>query len=249
MHRLRSILLSAIQDSPFEELARRLYGVLARGRGARYDRETSLVMQRVLAPNSNCVDIGAYRGEILRQMLQLAPEGRVFAFEPVPGNCRYLAAKYQEADIYNIALADRAGSAEFFHALGRPARSGLKKQKYPDPDEKVETLTVQVETLDNVIPPDVRIDLIKIDVEGAELNVLKGGERVIRQSRPVIIFEHGSEAIRRYGWSSEALYDFVVNKTGCKLSSMEKWLTGGEPYCRTGFIEAGKNGEFGFIAY
>jgi FkbM family methyltransferase len=250
MHKLRKTLLTVIQHTPFEGVARRLYGFLARDRGTKYDRETYMVMQRVLGRDSNCIDIGAYRGEILRQMLKLSPGGKVFAFEPVPDNCRYLNKKYPTAEIFNAALADRAGTAEFFHATGRPARSGLKKQKYPDPDEKVEILTVAVQTLDTAIPPDIRIDFIKIDVEGAELNVLRGGERLIRQWRPVIVFEHGPGAISQYEASSEELYDFIVNRTGCKLSTMEKWLAGEAPYSRTGFLDdAGKYGEFYFIAY
>lgn len=66
MHKLRKNLLATIQDTPFEGISRRLYGLLARDRGTQYDRETYLVMQRVLLENSNCIDIGAYRGEILR---------------------------------------------------------------------------------------------------------------------------------------------------------------------------------------
>jgi FkbM family methyltransferase len=250
MHQLRRTLLAAVRDTPFEGVARRLHGLLARDRGAKYDRETFMVMQRVLGRSSNCIDVGAYRGEILRQMLKLSPDGRVFAFEPVPDNCRYLTRKYPKAEIFNAALADTVGTSEFFHVTGRPARSGLKKQNYPDPEERVETITVKVETLDNVIPSATRIDFIKIDVEGAELHVLRGGERLIRQNRPVIVFEHGPGASSRYGVSSEALYDFVVNETGCRLSTMARWLADREPYSRPEFLDdAVTNKEFYFIAY
>ena len=250
MHRLRRMLLTAIRDTSLEGIARRLYGILAQDSGTKYDRETYMVMQRVLDKNSNCIDIGAYRGEILRQMLKLSPEGRIFAFEPVPDNYSYLIRKYPKAKIFNVALADRTGTAEFFHATGRPARSGLKKQNYPDPEERVETLTVKMETLDNIIPLETRINVIKIDVEGAELNVLRGGKRLILQSRPVIVFEHGPGAIKPYGASSEDLYDFIVNETGCRLSTMERWLAGREPYSRVEFLEdVSNNREFYFIAY
>ena len=250
MHRLRRTLLAAVQSTPFEGFARRLYGLIAQDRGTKYDRETGMVMQRVLGRKSNCIDIGAYRGEILRQMLKLSPEGRIFAFEPVPNNYRYLTGKYPKAKIFNLALADRAGTAEFFHATGRPARSGFKKQNYPDPEERVEILTVKMEMLDNVIPPDINIDFIKIDVEGAELNVLRGGKGLILQNRPVIVFEHGSGAMSLYGASSEDLYGFIVNEIGCRLSTMERWLAGREPYSRVEFLDdTSNNREFYFIAY
>ena len=62
MHRLRRTLLAAVQSTPFEGFARRLYGLIAQDRGTKYDRETGMVMQRVLGRKSNCIDIGAYRG-------------------------------------------------------------------------------------------------------------------------------------------------------------------------------------------
>jgi FkbM family methyltransferase len=250
MHRLRRTLLAAIQDTPFEGVARRLYGIVAQDRGTKYDKETYLVMQRLLKRDSNCIDIGAYRGEILRQMLKLSPDGKIFAFEPLPVNSRYLTKKYPKALIYNVALSDKVGTADFFYATGRPARSGLQRQNYPDPEEKVEIITVKKETLDNVIPLDTRIDFIKLDVEGAELNVFMGGERLIRKNRPLIIFEHGAVAISRFGASSEILFDFIVNKTGCKLSTMQKWLAGRKPYSRKEFLDDIRNNrEFYFIAY
>lgn len=250
MNRLRRVLLAAVNDTWFEGAARRLYGFLAQNRGAQYDRETYRVMKRVLNRKSNCVDVGAYRGEILRQMIKLSPEGRMFAFEPVPDNFRYLVRKYPDAEIFNIALTDRNGKAEFFHVTGRPARSGLKKQNYPDPKEIVNAITVKVEMLDNMIPPDINIDFIKIDVEGAELNVLRGGKRIILQSRPAIVFEHGAGAISRYDTSSEMLYDFVKNEINCKLSTMERWLIGRNPYSRQEFLDdVNNNREFYFIAY
>lgn len=183
-------------------------------------------------------------------MLKLSPKGRVFAFEPVPANVRYLTRKYPRAEILNAALANTTGTAEFYHATGRPARSGLKKQAYPDPEEQVKTITVRVETLDNIIPAAVKIDFIKIDVEGAELNVLRGGTRLIRHSKPIIVFEHGPGPISRYGASSEMLFDFVVNETGCRLSTMARWLGGREPYKRNEFLEeARREREFYFIVY
>ena len=98
--------------------------------------------------------------------------------------------------------------------------------------------------------PDIRIDFIKIDVEGAELNILRGGKRIILQNRPMIVFEHGPGAISQYGASSQDLFDFIVNETGCKLSTMERWLAGKEPYNWAEFFDdISNNGEFYFIAY
>ena len=250
MHRVRRTLLAILNDTPLEGFARRLYSILSRDRGTKYDRETYRVMKRHLGSNSNCIDVGAYRGEILRQMLKISPRGRIFAFEPVPDNYRYLKKRYPSVAIFNVALSDKIGNSDFFHATGRPALSGLRKQDYPDPEEQVETINVKVETLDHVIPQDIRVDFIKIDVEGAELNVLQGGKRIIMHNRPVIVFEHGPAAISRYNASSEMIYDFIVNEWGCKLSTMARWLSGTEHYSRKEFLDdCFNNKEFYFIAY
>ena len=50
-------------------------------------------------------------------------------------------------------------------------------------------LIVELKKLDDVIPTDVTIDFIKIDVEGAELGVLKGAKNVLLKNKPIIIFE------------------------------------------------------------
>jgi len=49
-----------------------------------YDRLTKVIMRRVLSINSNCIDIGCHKGEILELILRYAPEGNHYAFEPIP---------------------------------------------------------------------------------------------------------------------------------------------------------------------
>lgn len=55
-----------------------------------YDWQTSLIMRLVLDQNSCCVDVGAHRGEILSEIIDIAPMGNHFAFEPIPYLCELL---------------------------------------------------------------------------------------------------------------------------------------------------------------
>jgi FkbM family methyltransferase len=218
--------------------------------GSSYDRETLRVMRRVLGRDSNCIDVGAYRGEILRHMLRLAPAGNVIAIEPVAANCEYLAKKYGNAVIYNVALSDEEGEADFYHVVGRPARSGLRKQNYPDPNENINVIRIPVRRLDSIIPESMQIDFIKIDVEGAELSVLRGAENLITSSKPVIVFEHAAESASQFGNTTGELFDLVVSCYGLNISSMSRWLRGHAPYSRNEFVHRACSGEeFYFIGY
>src|ERR1700730_4927575 len=117
-HQLRQLVLRLITNTPLESIARSLYGRCVQSKGNQYDQQTFELMSQTLRPDSNCIDVGAYRGEVLRQILELAPKGHHFAFEPVLENYRYVADKYGEASVYNIALSDKPGTATFQHVHG-----------------------------------------------------------------------------------------------------------------------------------
>jgi hypothetical protein len=67
----------------------------------RYDLQTKKIIHR-LSPNSNCIDVGCFKGEILDHMLKAAPRGQHFALEPIPGLFAALERKY--ADQKNCTL-------------------------------------------------------------------------------------------------------------------------------------------------
>jgi hypothetical protein len=56
----------------------------ASDQNASYDRQTVEVMSHVLRRNSNCIDVGAHVGDILRHMINISPLGKHYAFEPLP---------------------------------------------------------------------------------------------------------------------------------------------------------------------
>ena len=167
-----------------------------------YDLQTRRILTRYLRPESNCVDVGCHKGEILALMLRHAPEGRHWGFEPVPGLCAGLERAYGQREnvrILPVALADRRGTTHFNHVITNPSYSGIERRSYDRPNERDERIEVAIDRLDDIIPPEVHIDLIKIDVEGGELGVLQGARHILARDQPLVIFEHGLGGSDHYG--------------------------------------------------
>lgn len=71
----------------------------------------------------------------------------------------------------------------------------------------------------------MRVDFLKIDVEGAEVLVLRGGLRVIKRWKPFIIFEHCLGASDVYGFGPEDVYDLLVKECGLKIYLLSDWIS------------------------
>ena len=215
----------------------------------RYDRETLLVMERVLQPDSNAVDVGAHRGAILSAMVRLSPNGRHLACEPIAAMAADLRRRFASVEVHQVAVGAATGTASFTHIRNRPAHSGLQPRLYDLPEADVETVTVPVKRLDEIVPGERRVAFVKVDVEGGDLNVLRGGLQMIRRSQPVIVFEAGQKAAGLYGIAGSDIYDFVSSAIEYSLSTMERWLQGEPPYSRDEFLAVWDSGsDYYFIA-
>ncbi|MFO0875564.1 MAG: FkbM family methyltransferase [Phycisphaerales bacterium] len=248
-------LKQAVQATPLGPFAARIYRMIVPAstrakfnQNIQYDLQTVEVMRRVLKPDSAALDIGAHRGDILKEMLVFAPKGRLFAFEPIPHLAKALRENFPTVDVKQLALSDAPGTSTFQYVVNAPAYSGLRPREYDRSDPVVEELTVQVETIDRVVPADVRVALMKLDIEGGELDAMRGGLETIKRGRPIIIFESGRRS-PAYGTGPDDYLEFF-DRIGYKLSTMRWWLAGKPPYAPTAFRENWAKGpEYYFIAY
>jgi FkbM family methyltransferase len=177
--------------------------------------------------------------------------GQHYGFEPIPDMYQALATKYRDTKctISDIALSNETGFTTFNYVVSNPAYSGLKKRQYDRAHEEDTTIQVKIDKMDNIIPTDTKIDLIKIDVEGGELLVLEGAKATIMRSKPVIIFEHGLGASEFYNSSPDKVFQ-LLQSYGLHISLLQRWLKGNAPLTEAEFTdEFYSRRNYYFIAY
>lgn len=197
----------------------------------RYDRLSNQIMSKALESDSNCIDIGSHQGEMLDQMIRHSPNGTHMAFEPIPGLFERLRVKYANnprVRIFPHALSDRSGRQEFQLVSNDPAYSGFKRRDYKIRKPQIETIEVSTRKLDEVLLGDECIHFMKIDVEGAELLVLRGARETLMRCKPLVIFEFGLGASNYYNSQPQDIFgEFQL--AGMQISTLEAFLHDKEP--------------------
>jgi FkbM family methyltransferase len=211
-------------------IRRPAHGVASRGK--RDDEHLRLLLAFTLSVTAHCVDVGAYQGDLLRHMVQLAPRGRHLAYEPLPEMAAALEAEFPRADVRNAALGDTAGETTFVHVTNRPAYSGLRRRALPL-GAVTREIPVRVDRLDDSLPDGFEPEFLKVDVEGAELQVFRGALETLSRYRPTVWFEHGVGAADRYGTKPSDVHELLVGDVGLRIFDAD----GRGPYSRAEFEE------------
>jgi FkbM family methyltransferase len=144
---------------------------------------------RYLRPGDHFVDVGANVGVFSAFVGTRIPGVRITAVEPFPPIVEELQANLalnglDDVTVVGSAVSDSEGEATF-EVLDRDALNRLA----PDGGTGGTGITVPVTTLDDLVGGDPPA-LIKIDVEGCELSVMKGGRKILEGASPVLLFEH-----------------------------------------------------------
>jgi FkbM family methyltransferase len=207
-------------------------------RSVRRSEEDELAIRAVLAATLHAddvyVDVGSNRGQLLKEALRVAPQGRHIAFEPIPQLAAELAARFPALDRRQLALGAQEGTASFCYFTKLDGWSGLARNpEISDEAGAPEMIEVQVSTLDAQLP-ELAPAVVKVDVEGAELAVLEGGRSLLQRAHPLLIFEHVRPAAELYGASSERIWELLAEH-GYRIFS----ATGSGPFARADFARAG----------
>jgi len=172
-----------------------------------YEKIIQQLYSVILEPGDACIDVGANKGfHSFPMAAAVGSTGKVYAFEPIGELNAALVDRARRDNIRQIefivaALGSRTGVAEFFNIKNYTPLSGLKLRSPPS-DAVIEKIEVPLMRLDDRIPEAARIRFIKIDVEGGELDVIKGSLELIKRDRPVIVFEDGRDkAAENYNYT------------------------------------------------
>ncbi|MFL6828511.1 MAG: FkbM family methyltransferase [Bradyrhizobium sp.] len=173
-----------------ESIRFRLRALKARFRDQR--AELDFIKHHVRQNDVVC-DIGANKGSFIYWLSCWCRAGKVVAFEPQPELARRLLSVCTAMKLSNVTVE---GKAVYSHSGRRnlyvPTKDSPGASLIPNGSsggEASTTVSVPVVSLDDYFCDNTRIALLKIDVEGAELHVLKGAERILRTSAPLIVFE------------------------------------------------------------
>lgn len=215
-----------------------------------YDLQTIDVI-RTLPPDATCIDIGVNEGQILNFLYRHCYKGRIIAIEPIPHLVNYLRARYNEKRVHvrQVALSDEDNESAFYYFPGRHAISGLKTTNVMEVSGLVpRQITVHVKKLDDIFE-EGKLDFIKIDVEGAEYNVLNGAKRILQRFKPIIIFESGPGGLECYNHSPGELFE-LLDFLSYKVATLQNYLLGREHFSREEFISNFLKGyDYQYIAY
>ena len=149
-------------------------------------------------PIRTIIDVGANEGQFAQRSLRQFPGAHIVCFEPLPGPSAVLSRWAQgqpRVTVYTCALGEQDAEAEMFvHSDHTPSSSFLKStalssQLYPFTSRQAKMI-VPVKRLDDVLAEGAPLQtdiLVKMDVQGFEGRVIRGGTNVLRRAKACIV--------------------------------------------------------------
>ncbi len=157
--------------------------------GGHWETFVDDILTQLAKPGMAFLDIGANMGYYSAKIGSLVgQQGRVYSFEPNPELYSFLVDNVninglrKQASTWNLALSDQPGRADLhfgYHNMGGGSLGGKGASTH--------TVSVEVDTLDRLLAPGTRVDLIKIDAEGFEPKILLGAQRVLRENPGLVM--------------------------------------------------------------
>lgn len=175
-----------------------------------FEVEKTKAISSLLNSGMTFVDVGTNKGYFALLAARIVGKtGLVISFEPEPTNCKWIRRSielngYNNINLYQLALGDENEQTKLF--LGK--KSGWHSLRPSLPNSTGAFIEVQKRTLDSIVEEidHRRIDVIKIDVEGAEQDVLRGAFKTLSTNRSIVLF---MDLHPQFGIDLAEVYDFL----------------------------------------
>jgi FkbM family methyltransferase len=174
-----------------------------------YEPHVTRCIKQCLRPGSVFVDVGANVGfHTLLGARIVGDHGKVFALEPNPDNVKVLALNARHAGASNVKLYPFAASAsEGLLSLMSIVSIGSTKGLTDDDLRYLgDVQVVYSVTLDGLLARESRVDLVKCDVDGHDLQVMRGSLELLRRARPSVIAEFNPGTLRTFSEADPSAY-------------------------------------------
>lgn len=176
-----------------------------------FEPETTAIVKKLVKPGDSAIDVGANIGYFSLLFAHcVGNAGRVYSFEPAPAVSIALKNNiklnnYKNIEVNNFALSDHSGLTQFY--LGPEDNTGLSS--FRKPRQSTGSFDVELKPFDDLSIDDHKITLVKIDVEGAELQVLRGMTKLLQDLRPNLLLEITDSFLRELDDSMSSLFTFL----------------------------------------
>jgi FkbM family methyltransferase len=195
-----------------------------------YEPIETYLFPLLLRPGMVVVDAGAHIGQYtLLAALEVGALGAVHAFEPVPKNFDQLTFHIRENRLPSIvhanmlALWQETGTLQLTLSAEQPRNPGAYTAGLSS--SSVDSVTCKAVSLDSYVSENhiARVDVIKMDIEGAEWFALKGAREVLERWHPTILMELSRPTCSGLGYQPERVLDFM------KSFGYQMWVIGTSP--------------------
>lgn len=179
-----------------------------------YEKPLGDVLKKIIKPGDVFLDIGANIGYFSLLIANSAPTVKVISFEPVRDIFQQLKENIalnntKNVTVFNAAVGETKEEKEIF--VSGADNLGMSSFQQPENFSGKKEL-VQVITLDDWFHRAglAKIDIIKLDVEGSELNALKGMKQVLESFKPIVIVEINPETLSMFGLTSSDIFNYLT---------------------------------------
>ena len=182
-----------------------------------YEPVEAYLFTQLLKPGMTVIDAGANIGQYtLLASTIVGTEGAVHSFEPVPDTFVQLSTNVKTNQLSNVYLNQAAlwnESTTLKLSLSEEMNDNIGSYSVGVTNQATAVESVSVRLDDYIVSKKIkRVDLIKMDIEGAEFSALMGMQDVLERERPILLIELNRLALQRVGYTPESIWNLLVNK-------------------------------------